>query len=148
MSASWHCYSAFENILKQSEQNPDTTKLLKVVHEAVARHDNAPRCHYASHEQRRSFEHVEDGITGHLCIFSQHPLDHSKVGVRRTSQSVGYDCDNLEVSQMIAGSEECLARVDQDYVLHNVNEILKGTMTTGALTKRLPTRCCTAFHSS
>jgi hypothetical protein len=26
---------------------------------------------------------------------SQYPLDQSKVRVRRTSQSVGYDCDNL-----------------------------------------------------
>ena len=95
LSASWPCYTAFKNILKQSEKNPDTTELLEVVHEAVARHDYAPCCHYASHEQRRSFEHVEDGVTGHLCILSQYPLDQSKVRVRRTSQSVGYDCDNL-----------------------------------------------------
>ena len=59
-------YAAFGDVLKQSEKNPDTAELLKVVHEAMARHDQAPSCHYASHEQRWSFEHVEDGVAGYF----------------------------------------------------------------------------------
>ena len=59
-------YAAFVDVLKQSEKNPDTAELLKVVHEAMARHDQAPSCHYASHEKRRSFEHVEDGVAGYF----------------------------------------------------------------------------------
>jgi hypothetical protein len=39
LSASGTCYTDFENILEQSEKNPDTAELLKVVYEAVARHD-------------------------------------------------------------------------------------------------------------
>jgi hypothetical protein len=39
LSAFGTCYTQFENILEQSEKNPDTAELLKVVYEAVARHD-------------------------------------------------------------------------------------------------------------
>ena len=94
---------AFENILKQSEENPDTTQFLEVVHEAVACHDQTPRCHYASHEQRRSFEHVEDCVARYFYILSQHLSDQSQVGVRLASQGIGYNCEDLEVSQMIGG---------------------------------------------
>lgn len=63
---------ASENVLKQSQKDSDTTELSRVVHEAMACHNQAPRRHYASHEQGRSFEHVKDCVTGHLYILSQH----------------------------------------------------------------------------
>ena len=66
LSASRTRHAASGDILEQSEKNSDTTELLKVVHEAMARHDQAPSCHYASHEKRRSFEHVEDGVAGYF----------------------------------------------------------------------------------
>lgn len=66
LSASRTRHAASGDILEQSEKNSDTTELLKVAHEAMARHDQAPSCHYASHEKRRSFEHVEDGVAGYF----------------------------------------------------------------------------------
>lgn len=99
------------------------------MHKAVTRHDQAPRRHYASHEQRWSFEHVEDCVARHFYIWSQHPFDQTKFGVFLTSQSVGYDCDNLKVSQMIATSKDVSTAISsQDHILDTVSRLLTRKM--------------------
>ena len=136
LSAPLTRYASSGNVLKQSEKNSDTTELCKVVHEAVTRHDNAPRRHYASHKQRRSFEHVEDCITGHFYILSQHLLGQPGFGVFLTSKSVGDDCEKLNVSQMIATLKDVsTAESGQDHILHTVSGLFTRMMNQGTYQK-------------